>query len=186
MMQREARRNPCSDLSDDRLEILREIAKMQMGHGLDYDSKIMDRARNKSTERFRQSQERKEQAESMLEELSTEQMREAVEKLLSSQGSLEEILEGMTHQEERLRLESEVEELSRESQGVIKRDFDDILSEFGQRGLTDARKPKLTLTSKGAQLLGKGFLGRPTQDRGSGPRRHAGLHHPPLRVGGSL
>jgi uncharacterized protein with von Willebrand factor type A (vWA) domain len=153
MMQREARRNPCSDLSDDRLEILREIAKMQMGHGLDYDSKIMDRARNKSTERFRQSQERKEQAESMLEELSTEQMREAVEKLLSSQGSLEEILEGMTHQEERLRLESEVEELSRESQGVIKRDFDDILSEFGQRGLTDARKPKLTLTSKGAQLL---------------------------------
>ena len=69
MMQRVARRNPCSDLSDDRLEILREIAKMQIGHGLDYDSKIMDRARNKSTERFRKSQERKEEAESLLEEL---------------------------------------------------------------------------------------------------------------------
>jgi uncharacterized protein with von Willebrand factor type A (vWA) domain len=180
MMQRAARRNPCSDLSDDRLDILREIAKMQMGHGLDYDSKIMDRARSRSVERFRRSQERKEETEFMLKELSAEQMREAVEKLLNSQGSLKEILEEMSHQEERLRLESEVAELNRESQGVIKNDFDDVFSEFWQKGLTDARKPKLTLTSKGAQLLGKGFLSRILQRlarHGVGPHRIEEVGH---------
>jgi uncharacterized protein with von Willebrand factor type A (vWA) domain len=156
------------------LEILRELAKMQMGHGLDYDSKIMDRARDKSQERFKRSQERKKNLESLLEELSAEQMREAMEKFLASNGNLEEILEEMSHREDRLRIEAEVQKLSRESQGVIKSDFDEVLSEFGQKGLTDERKPKLTLTSKGAQLLGKGFLSRILQRlsrHGVGPHR---------------
>jgi uncharacterized protein with von Willebrand factor type A (vWA) domain len=173
-MHRASKRNPCSDLTDDRLEILREIAKMQMGHGLDYDSKIMDKARNKSQERFRHSQERKKMLESLLEELSADQMREAMEKFLTSNENLEEILEELSHREDRLRIEAEVEKLSRESQGVIKSDFDDVLSEFGQKGLTDERKPKLTLTSKGAQLLGKGFLSRILQRlarQGVGPHR---------------
>ncbi len=173
-MHRASRRNPCSDLSDDRLEILREIAKMQMGHGLDYDSKIMDRARNKSQERFKRSQERKKMLESLLEELNAEQMREAMEKFLASNGNLEDILEEMYHREDRIRIEAEVDKLNRESQGVIKSDFDDVLSEFGQKGLADERKPRLTLTSKGAQLLGKGFLSRILQRlarHGVGPHR---------------
>jgi uncharacterized protein with von Willebrand factor type A (vWA) domain len=112
--------------------------------------------------------------ESLLEELNAEQMREAMEKFLVSNGTLEEIIEEMSHREDRLRIEAEVDKLNRESQGVIKSDFDDVLSEFGQKGLTDERKPRLTLTSKGAQLLGKGFLSRILQRlarQGVGPHR---------------
>ena len=68
-MQRAARRNPCSDLSDDRLEILREIAKMQMGQGLDYNSKIMDEARKKAVKRFEEAQRRKKNAKEDLNEV---------------------------------------------------------------------------------------------------------------------
>jgi len=181
-MQRAVRPNPCSDLSDDRLEILREIAKMQMGHGLDYDSKIMDRAREKAVERFKKSQERRDEAESELEELEAERMMEAMEKLLESKGSVDDLLEGLTGDEERSRLESEMEELNKESQGLTKQDFDQVLSEFGQRGLAESRRPKLALTSKGAQLLGKGFLSRILQRlarHGVGPHKIEEVGHGP-------
>ena len=62
-MQRVVRGNPCSDLASDQLDMLREIAKMQMGRGLDYDSKIMDKARDRAQKRFREAQERREAAE---------------------------------------------------------------------------------------------------------------------------
>ncbi|MGD2200363.1 MAG: hypothetical protein PVJ38_01865 [Candidatus Bathyarchaeota archaeon] len=182
MMKRAARRTFCSDLSDDSLEILREIAKMQMGRGLDYDSKIMDRAREKAVERFKKAQERRDQVEAELQELEAEKMRESVETLLSSGEDPEDILENLLTDQGRLRLEAEVEELGSESQGLTKRDFDEAISEFGSMGLTDSRKPRLTLTSKGAQLLGKGFLNRILQRlarQGVGPHRIEDVGHGP-------
>ena len=74
-MQVEARRNPCSDLANRQLEMLREIAKMQMGHGLDYDSKIMDAARKRAQRRFQESRSRKEHAEEDLEHLEARRCR---------------------------------------------------------------------------------------------------------------
>ncbi|GAF72719.1 unnamed protein product, partial [marine sediment metagenome] len=92
-MQREVRRNPCSDLASDQLDMLREVAKMQMGQGLDYDSKIMDKARDRAQRRFKEAQERREEAEADLEALEAEQMRKAMEQLLESDERLEDILE---------------------------------------------------------------------------------------------
>ena len=81
------RRNPCSDLTDENLEILREIARMQMGQGLNYDSKIMDRARQRAHRRFEKAQKRRGEAEDELEELEAERMHEALEKLMSRNSS---------------------------------------------------------------------------------------------------
>lgn len=173
-MQREARRNPCSDLANRQLEMLREIAKMQMGHGLDYDSKIMDAARKQAQRRYQESRSRRERAEEELEHLEAEEMQRSMEKLMSSGVELENILGSMDSEGYLERTKSEINELSEEPQQMTKKDFDDALSEFGAKGITDAKKPKITLTSKGARLLGQGYLSRILQRlnrRGVGPHK---------------
>ena len=173
-MQVETRRNPCSDLANRQLEMLREIAKMQMGHGLDYDSKIMDAARKQAQRRYQESRSRKERAEEELEHLEAEEMQRSLEELMGSGAELDNILGSMDQEGHLERTKSEITELSEEPQQMTRKDFEDALSEFGSRGLTDAKKPKITLTSKGARLLGQGYLSRILQRlsrRGVGPHK---------------
>ncbi|MCW3978635.1 MAG: hypothetical protein NWF12_02700 [Candidatus Bathyarchaeota archaeon] len=177
-----ADRSPCSDLSDSQLEILHEIARMQMGRGLDYDSKIMDRARMRAQRRFEEARRKKEEAEAELERVEAERMLDAVEGLLESGESLDDILEAIEADEERGRLGSEIAELEGESQKMTRGDLNDVLSDFSRRGLTYARRPRVTLTSKGAQLLGRGFLSRILQRLsrlGVGPHRIEDVGHGP-------
>lgn len=174
-------RSHCSDVADQQLGMLMELARMQMGRGLDYDSMIMDRARERAERRFDEASRRRLEAEAELEELEAERMHRAVEDLLSD-GSLEDILEAVEADDERRRLGEKIAELEGESQGLTRRDFDEIISEFGRRGLTDARRPKVALTSKGARLLGRGYLNRILRRlsrRGVGPHRIEDVGHGP-------
>ncbi len=174
-------RSHCSDVADRQLGMLMELARMQMGRGLDYDSVIMDRARERAERRFDEARRRRLEAEAELEELEAERMHSAVEDLLSD-GSLEEILEAVEADDERRRLGEEIAELEGESQGLTRRDFDEVISEFGRRGLTDARRPRVALTSKGARLLGRGYLNRILRRlsrRGVGPHRIEDVGHGP-------
>jgi uncharacterized protein with von Willebrand factor type A (vWA) domain len=176
------RQNPCSDLTDEHLEILREIARMQMGQGLDYDSKIMDRARQRAHRRFERAQRRRGEAEDELEELEAERMHEALEKLMEGGASQEDVLEALGSDGEGKGLKEELEDLSREPQGMTQEDFDDVISDFGRRGLTETRRRRITLTSKGARLLGEGFLNRILQRlsrHGVGPHRIPDIGHGP-------
>jgi uncharacterized protein with von Willebrand factor type A (vWA) domain len=175
-------RGYCSDLSDSQLEVLHEIAKMQMGHGLDYDSKIMDRARERAQRRFEEAQRRKKEAKSELEAVEAERMAESVERLLEAGEDLDDILEALEADGERSRLGRELAELEGESQKMTRSDFDEVLSEFDRRGLTHASRPRVTLTSKGARLLGMGFLNRILQRLsrlGVGPHRVEDVGHGP-------
>ncbi|RLI10341.1 hypothetical protein DRO42_01640 [Candidatus Bathyarchaeota archaeon] len=176
------RRSPCSDLDTDLLEMLREIAKMQMGHGLDYDSKILEKARESAERRFEEAQRRRDEASEELEAIEAELLMEAVEQLLESERSIEQILEDLEFNEERRRLEAEIEELGKESQKLTRADLDDTLSEFERRGLIDAKTPTIRLTSKGARILGQGFLSRILEGlsrRGVGPHRVEEVGHGP-------
>ena len=180
-MLRTKRRNPCSDITNDQLEMLHEIAKMQMGQGLDYDSKIMDKARRRAVQRFEMAQRRVEDAERELSQLESELMHEAVEQLLKS-GSLEDILQGLESDPSRGRLQTEISQLRGEPQRLTRGDLDDVVSDLQRRGLTYARAPRATLTSKGARLLGRGFLSRILQrlaKRGVGPHRLEETGHGP-------
>ena len=181
-MQAKVDDGPCSDFSNQQFEMLREIAKMQMGHGLDYDSKIMDRARDRARRRFEEAQLRRAEAEAELEEREAEQMLRAMERLLESDEDPGEALEAIERDEERRRLGAEVEDLGREPQGLTREDFEEVLSEFDRKGLTHARRPKIALTSKGAQLLGRGFLTQILQRlsrHGVGPHRIEDVGHGP-------
>ncbi len=133
-MQREARRNPCSDLANRQLEMLREIAKMQMGHGLDYDSKIMDAARKRAQRRFQESRSRKERAEEDLEHLEAEEMQRSIEELMGSGAELDNILGSMDSGGHLERVKSEITDLSEESQQMTQKDFDDALSDVPEEG----------------------------------------------------
>jgi uncharacterized protein with von Willebrand factor type A (vWA) domain len=163
------------------LNILREIVRMQMGHGLDYDSMIMDHARLQARERFRRIQHMREETKAKLNKLEAEQMREAVEHLLESGEDLD-FLQEIVSNKERKKLKDNIEVLEGESQGITKRDFEKVLSEFSMKGLTKAQRPKPVLTSKGAQLLGRCFLNHILQRlsrQGIGPHRVEDLGHGP-------
>ena len=189
-MQRTVRDNPCSDLASDQLDMLREIAKMQMGRGLDYDSKIMDKARDRAQKRFKEARERREEAEGELEELEADQMREAMEQLLESDERLEDILERLTGREDPTQggtggagegvPGSHPERLRG---GPIRvrqeRPHGDQEAEAHPH-LQGRPAPWEGLPQPYPPEAGQAG-GRPPQDRGRGPRPLVRLHHPPLR-----
>ncbi|MDP2900596.1 MAG: hypothetical protein Q8O47_06470 [Candidatus Bathyarchaeota archaeon] len=153
------RPNPCSDIADDTLELLRDAAKMQMGKGLDQDSQMMERVKKKTEERLLANRRRREELEEQLERLKAEMMMRAVEKLLEGQGEEEALRElELTGDMEGLR--EQIEQLDAEPHAVSEEDFDEALRDLEQRGLLDGRSRGVVLTSKGAQLLGRGFLSR--------------------------
>jgi uncharacterized protein with von Willebrand factor type A (vWA) domain len=181
-MRTQTKRGHCSDISNRQLDMLREVARMQMGRGLDYDSRIMDRARERARWRFEEARRRRAETEAELEKREAEQMHKAVERLLGSDGTLEEILEALEFDKGRRRLRAEIDGLKGESQALTKEDFDQVLSEFDRRGLTDTGRPRVVLTSKGARLLGRGFLNQILQKlsrHGVGPHRIEETGHGP-------
>jgi len=174
--------SPCSDLDTDLLKVMREVAKMQMGHGLDYDSKILEKAREEAQKRFEEAQRRRAEASEELERAEAELLMEAMEQLLASERSLEQILEDIEFNEELRRLEAEIEALGKESQKLTRADLGEALSEYERKGLIDARTPTIKLTSKGSRVLGRGFLTRILESlrrRGVGPHRVEELGHGP-------
>ena len=83
--------NPCSNIADNTLDLLRDVAKMQMGKGLDYDSEMMEKVRKKAEERLQSNLKKREELEQQLEQLKAQMMMKAVEKLLEGDGE-EEVL----------------------------------------------------------------------------------------------
>jgi len=167
------RSHPCSDFQDSLLELLRDAARMQMGQGLDYDSEFMERTRERAEERFREAQERLGELTEELERLKAEQMQRSVESLLDS-GDLEKALGDAELTAEMQSLENEIEELRKEPQGVSKRDYDETLRDLEEKGLVEKGPHTVRLTSRGARVMGQGFLSRillNLERRGLGPHK---------------
>ncbi len=175
------RPNPCSDIVDNTLQLLRDAAKMQMGKGLDQDSEMMDRVRRKTEERLRANKKRRDELEEQLERLKAEMIRKAVEKLLEGQGE-EEALKGLELTGDMEGLREQIEQIDAEPHAVSEEDFDEALRDLEQKGLLDGRSGGVVLTSKGAQLLGRGFLSRILTNlarRGLGAHRVEDVGHGP-------
>jgi uncharacterized protein with von Willebrand factor type A (vWA) domain len=151
--------NPCSDIKDKTLELLRDAAKMQMGKGLDQDSEMMEKVRKKTEERLQAYQKKREELKEKLEQLKAQMMMKAVEKLLEGEVE-EEVLRELELTGEMEGLEEQIEQLDSEPHAVSQEDFDEALRDLEQKGLLDGRGRGVILTSKGAQLLGRGFLSR--------------------------
>jgi uncharacterized protein with von Willebrand factor type A (vWA) domain len=170
---RSPRSNPCSEFQNSLLELLRDAARMQMGQGLDHDSQFMEKARERAEERFKDAQQRLGELTDELDRLKAKLMLESVESLLES-GDLEEALGDAELTTEMRELEDEVEELRREPQGVSKRDYDETLRDLEEKGLLEKGPHTVRLTSKGAQVMGQGFLSRillNLERRGLGPHK---------------
>jgi uncharacterized protein with von Willebrand factor type A (vWA) domain len=171
------RRKPCSEFDEGLVELLRDAVRMQMGRGLDHDSRMMDRVRERSERRFGEARRRKNEAEERLERLRAELKGRTAERL-SALGGTEE--EGLGSEIEEL--EEEIEELGRESRTVTREDFDEALADLERRGLLDNAEHRVKLTSKGAQLLGRGFLTKILMSlarRGFGAHRVEEVGHGP-------
>jgi len=152
------RPNPCSDIQDNTLVLLRDAVKMQMGKGLDQDSKMMENVKKKAEDRIQASQRRREKLEQQLEQLKAQMMMKAVEKLL--EGNEDEVFQEMELTSEMEGLKERIEQLDDEPHAVSQEDFDEALRDLEQRGLLNGKSRGVVLTSKGAQLLGRGFLTR--------------------------
>jgi len=138
--------NPCSSIKQDTWELLRDIARMQMGLGLDYDSKFMEVAREKAEERLKRAQERQRE---LLERIDAAKNHQSDEETAEKYGDAD------------LRdLEEELEGIEQEPRGVSREDYDAVLGDLEKQGLLDTRSQRPVLTSRGVQLLGQGLLSR--------------------------
>jgi uncharacterized protein with von Willebrand factor type A (vWA) domain len=154
------------------LEVMREIAKMQMGHGLDYDSKILEKARKQAQQRFNRAQHKRAETSRELERMEAKMLMQAVERLLESEVKPDQILKDLNFKEKKREIISEIEALGKESQKLTRADIVEALDEFETRGLIDFRTTTIRLTSRGASFLGRGFLKRILNNlskRGYGP-----------------
>ncbi len=173
--------NPCSDIVDNTLDLLRDAAKMQMGKGLDQDSQMMEKVRKKAEERFQATQKKREELEEQLEQLKAQMMMKAVEKLLEGE-SEEDVLRELELTGEMEGLEEQIEQLDSEPHAISEEDFDEALRDLEKKGLLDGRGNGVILTSKGAQLLGRGFLSRILMNlarKGLGAHRVEDIGHGP-------
>jgi uncharacterized protein with von Willebrand factor type A (vWA) domain len=150
---------PCSDIADKTLELLRDAVKMQMGKGLDQDSEMMEKVRRKTEERLQANQKKREELEKQLEQLEAHAMMKAIERLLEGQVE-EEILREIEISKEMEELKEQVEQLDAEPHAISQEDFDEALRDLEHKGLLDGRSRGVVITSKGAQILGRGFLSR--------------------------
>jgi hypothetical protein len=150
--------NPCSDIRDNTLDLIRDAIKMQMGKGLDQDSKMMEKVKKKAEERIKVNQKRREELERQLEQLKAQMMMKAMEKLLESGEDV--AMQTLETTGEMKGLEEQIEQLDAEPYAVNKDDFDEALHDLEVKGFLDGRKRSVVLTSKGAQFLGRGFLSR--------------------------
>ena len=150
--------NPCSDIRDNTLDLIRDAVKMQMGKGLDQDSKMMEKVKKKAEERIQVNQKRREELERQLEQLKAQMMMKAMEKLLESGEN--EAMQTLEITSEMKGLKEQIEQLDAEPYAVSKDDFDEALHDLEVKGFLDGRKRGVVLTSKGAQFLGRGFLSR--------------------------
>ena len=175
------RPNPCSDIADNTLELLRDAVKMQMGKGLDQDSEMMEKVKKKTEERLQANRKKREEFEKQLEQLKAQMMMKAVEKLLEGQGE-EEVLMEIELTGEMEGLKERIEQLNAEPHAVSQEDFDEALRDLEQKGLLDGRGRGVVITSKGAQLLGRGFLNRILMNlarKGLGAHRVEDVGHGP-------
>ena len=172
---------PCSDISDNTLELLRDAVKMQMGKGLDQDSEMMEKVKKKTEERLLANQKKREELEKQLEQLKAQTMMKAVERLLEGQVE-EEILREIEISGEMEGLKEQVEQLDAEPHAISQEDFNEALRDLEHKGLLDGRSRGVVITSKGAQMLGRGFLSRILMNlarKGLGAHRIEDVGHGP-------
>ncbi len=172
---------PCSDIADNTLELLRDAVKMQMGKGLDQDSEMMETVKKKTEERLLANQKKRDELEKQLEQLKAQTMMKAVERLLEGQVE-EEILRGIEISGEMEGLKEQVEQLDAEPHAISQEDFDEALRDLEYKGLLDGRSRGVVITSKGAQMLGRGFLSRILMNlarKGLGAHRIEDVGHGP-------
>ena len=151
-------RNPCSDIDQSTLDLLRDVAKMQMGMGLDYDSAFMEKAREKAEDRYQEAQEEKQRLQQKIDDIQTTEDADNSER---ADAELEN-------------LEQQLEEATVEQKGVTRRDYDSVLGDLEKQGLLDTSTERPKLTSKGAKIMGQGLLNRiliNLERRGLGPHK---------------
>lgn len=150
--------NPCSDIDQSILDVLRDAAKMQMGQGLDYDSAFMEKAREKAEERYEEAQQEQIQLQAKLDKI--------------KEGSLEE--DSDFEFADINGLEDRMKELDGEQKGISKKDFNSVINDLEEQGLLDPDSERPRLTSKGARIMGQGLLSRiliTLERKGLGPHK---------------
>ena len=153
--------NPCTDIDQSILDLLRDVARMQMGMGLDYDSEFMEQAREKAEERYRKAQDKKQKLTEKIEDIKNHQIDGTVTE--------EDIIDADISD-----LEQELQDLDGEQKGVTRDDYDAVLGDLEEQGLLDGLAERPKLTSKGAQLMGQGLLNKiliSLERKGLGPHK---------------
>jgi uncharacterized protein with von Willebrand factor type A (vWA) domain len=171
----------CTICEPEEFQILKELASLQRGASFKEQQKIMEKAGEFAEQRLKELQEKIKKLREKLRQREEELFPQALEKSLEGE-SPEDIAEMIAGDEQRQKLKEEIASLELEPKETSYEDTKSLLKDYEKKGYVNIQKGKIKLTSKGAQLLGRGFLRKITQNlqrRGMGTHRTEEIGHGP-------
>ena len=163
----------CSVCESEKFSILREIAKLQGEYSPREKQKIL-RTKELAEQKWEEAQKELEKCREKLKKREEELFSEVLEKTLEGKSSSQEIAQMIVGNKERQELMKNISTLELVSKEVTYEDWSNLLKNYEREGYLKIEKGKLRLTSRGAQLLGRGFLKKIMQNmvkRGIGTQR---------------
>ncbi len=171
----------CTIREPEEFQILKELASLQRGASFKEQQKIMEKAEEFAEQRLKQLQEKINELGEKLRRREEELFPQALEKSLEGE-SPEDIAEMIAGDEQRQKLKEEIAALELEPKETSYEDTKSLLKDYEKKGYVNIQKGKIKLTSKGAQLLGRGFLRKITQNlqkKGMGTHTTEEIGHGP-------
>ncbi len=171
----------CTVCEPEEFQILKELVNLQRGSPFKNQQKIMEKAGEFTELRLKKTQEESEQLREKLRQREEELFPQALEMSLKGE-SPENIAQMIAGDEQRQRLKEEIASLELEPKETSYEDTKNLLKDYEKKGYVNIQKGKIKITSKGAQLLGRGFLRKITQNlqkKGMGTHRTEEIGHGP-------
>jgi uncharacterized protein with von Willebrand factor type A (vWA) domain len=162
----------CTVCEPDELQILNEIANLQVGSSPKEGQKIMEKSKELAELRWREAQEKLKLYKKKLREREEELFSEAFKKILEGENP-QEIARMIAEDKERQELKDKITALELEPREVTSEDIENLLKDYVRKGYLQIEWGKFKVTSKGAQLLGRGFLRKIMQKL---TKRGIGMH----------
>lgn len=147
----------CTIKESKEFQVLREIMRMLRGHRLGNGSKILEKSEELAEKRWKEAHKRLKEYLNRLRKREEVLFYNALDNLLRGK-SVDEVVEEISRDEERRELREEVESLEWEPKGRTGKDFEDLLRDYEKKGYIDFEGRMIKITSKGARILGLGFL----------------------------
>lgn len=151
------RKRYCTVCEPEEFQILKEFSNLQRGRSLKEQQRTIKKTRELAKQRWEQAQDKLKQLREKVIQQEEELFSDASTKSLEGLTS-QEIAQMIEGNEQRQKLKEEIASTELETKESSYEDLRELLKEYERKGYVDVRKGRIEITSRGAQILGRGFL----------------------------